>query len=117
MWESTDGELSMKVDIYRQSGLPIYGEDITAFRNEFREAYDDIFAAVEKKEKTPEQAQEEINAMEEAARAKYKTVDTIELPNSGSKWKALQMAVEAPVMVAVREEDMKVCLIIMDNGF
>lgn len=107
----------MKVDIYRQSGLPIYGEDITAFRNEFREAYDDIFAAVEKKEKTPQEAQKAIEDMETEARAKYKTMDTIDLPNSGAKWKALQMAVEAPVMVAVRQDDEKVCLIIMDNGF
>jgi hypothetical protein len=50
-------------------------------------------------------------------KSKYKMDKVIDMPKTGKAWKDLVLAIGYPITIAVKEEDHKLALFIMDSEY
>jgi len=104
----------MKIEIMRQSGMPV--ENLPKYLEEWKVIFDKYDNEMVNNKITIEQMQEALNVEDEKLKQNYVVTKDIELPKSGKQWEELQKAVENPILLATREDNHKLVLIIMDQG-
>lgn len=103
----------MKLKLVRMSGLPVSEENLAAYNEEFKAAYDIILAENGNDMLVVHQKLQELDAN---LQQKFQRIETSEVPKSAKGWHKLLEAYETPIMLAKSSENPKeLVLVIMDE--
>jgi hypothetical protein len=107
----------MKISIYSQTGKPTDVDAAMEFEKEFKAEYDRLWELKKSEIITIDEMRIKLGELDEFLKSKYKMDKVIDMPKTGKAWKDLVLAIGYPITIAVKEEDHKLALFIMDSEY
>jgi hypothetical protein len=102
------------MQIFRQSGLPLNVQDLQAFETEFKKRYDELLAV---HGLDMQEMHKALELLDVELKQKWKLLDQENLPKSNRGWKQLCEKYQAPVMVAMSQDNPKTCVLMICDNF
>lgn len=107
----------MKLKIYSQTGKPTNLEEAKAYETEFKAEYDKLWEAKQSGKITIDDMRLALDEVDKKLQSKYKMFIEVQMPKSGKQWKELIMNMEAPITIAITEENKELALFLMDSQY